>query len=179
MPNNAWYAPLITLQAAGPALSNSTTQTSVLNGQAKATLPAEFLQYIGQKLRISAAGVISTAPSGPGTLAWTVMFGSIAVYAGGASGTLATSASGVPWNLDIELTVRAVGSGTSATVAGNGKLVSAALSATTPIQLLTVPGALTGFDSTVASVVDLQATWSVASASNTLTCHSYELTSCN
>jgi hypothetical protein len=179
MPNNAWYAPLITLQAAGPALSNSTTQTSVLNGQAKATLPAEFLQYIGQKLKISASGIISTASATPGTLSWTIMFGSIAVYAGGASGTLATSAANSPWTLEIDLTVRSVGSGTSATVAGAGRFQSLGLSASTPVQIFAVPGALTGFDSTVASVVDLQATWSVASASNSLTCHAYELTSCN
>jgi len=179
MPNNAWLAPMITLQAAGPALTNSTTQTSVLNGQAKATLPAEFLQYIGQKLSVRAAGIISTAASAPGTLSWFLMFGSIAVYAGGASGTLATSASNATWTLDLDLTVRAVGSGTSATIAGSGKFLSTALSATTPIQVLATPGALTGFDSTVASTVDLQATWSVASASNSLTCQVYELISHN
>src|SRR6185312_16882715 len=121
MPFNSWNSSLITLQAAGPALANSTTQTSVLNGQAKFTLPAEFLQFVGQKLRITAAGIISTAASAPGTFSWTVEFGSIAVFAGGASGTLATSASNVPWTLDINLTVRSVGSGTSATIAGSGK----------------------------------------------------------
>lgn len=179
MPNNQWYAPLITLQAAGPALTNSTTQSSVLNGQAKATLPAEFLQYVGQKISIRAAGIISTAAATPGTLAWTLVFGSIAVYAGGASGTVATSAANATWTLDLDLVVRSVGSGTSATIAGSGKFLSAALSATTPIQVLATPGALTGFDSTVASTVDLQATWSVASASNTLTCQMYELVSHN
>ena len=178
MPFNAWNSSLITLQAAGTALTNTTTQTSVLNGQAKFTLPAQWLEFVGQKLRILAGGVISTAASTPGTFTWTVMFGSIAVYGGGASGTLATSASSAPWKLWIDLTVRSVGSGTAATVEGSGTFQSAGLSATTPIQLLSCPGALTGFDSTVASVVDLQGTWSVASASNTITCHDYELVSC-
>jgi hypothetical protein len=179
MPFNSWNSSLITLQSAGPALTNTVTQTSVLNGQAKFTLPAEFLQFVGNKLRIKAGGIISTAASTPGTFSWNVMFGSIAVFAGGASGTLATSASNLPWKLEIDLTVRAVGSGTSATIAGSGVFTSAGLSATTPIQLLASPGALTGFDSTVASVVDLQGTWSVASASNTITCEDYELISCN
>lgn len=177
MPFNSWNSSLITLQAAGPALTNTTTQTSVLNGQAKFTLPAQWLEFIGQKLRIKAAGVMSTAASTPGTFTWTVMFGSISVFSGGASGTLATSASSVPWKLEIDLTVRSVGSGTAATLAGSGTLISAGLSASTPTQILACPGSLTGFDSTVASVLDLQGTWSVASASNTITCHDYELIS--
>lgn len=177
MPFNSWNASLVTLQGAGSALTNTTTQTSVLNGQAKFTLPAQWLEFIGQKLRVKAAGVMSTAASTPGTFTWTVMFGSIAVYSGGASGTLATSASNAPWRLEIDLTVRSVGSGTAATVEGDGEFKSAALSATTPIQVMACPGSLTGFDSTVASVVDLQGTWSVASASNTITCHDFELIS--
>lgn len=174
---NSWNSSLITLQAAASALTNSTAQTSVLNGQAKYTLPAQWLEFIGQKMRIKAGGVMSTAASTPGTFTWTVMFGSIAVYGGGASGTLATSASSAPWKLEIDLTVRSVGSGTGATVEGSGTFMSAALSTATPIQLLSCPGSLTGFDSTVACVVDLQGTWSVASASNTLTCHDFELIS--
>lgn len=174
---NTWNASLITLQAAGSALTNTTTQTSVLNGQAKFTLPAQWLEFVGQKLRVKAAGIMSTAAATPGTFTWTVMFGSIAVYGGGASGTLATSAANAPWRLEIDLIVRSVGSGTAATLQGDGEFKSTALSASTPVQILACPGSLTGFDSTVASVVDLQGTWSVASASNTLTCHSFELIS--
>lgn len=177
MPFNVWNSSVITLQAAGPALANSNTQTSVLNGQAKWTMPAQWLEFVGQKFRVRAAGVMSTAASAPGTFTWSLMFGSIAVYAGGASGTLATSASNLPWQLEIDIIVRSVGSGTGATVEGNGKFMTAALSSSTPIQLLACPGPLTGFDNTVATVVDLQGAWSAASASNTLTCHDYELIS--
>jgi hypothetical protein len=179
MPFNSWNASLITLQATGPAYTNSTSQTSLLNGQAKFTIPAEFLQFVGQKLRIMAGGIISTASSAPGTMSFFCMMGSINPYAGGASGTLATSASNLPWRLQIDLTVRTVGSGTSATMEGSGEFKSAALSAATPIQLLANPGALTGFDSTVANVFDLQAAWSATSSSNSITCNDYELISCN
>jgi hypothetical protein len=175
MPFNQWWAPLITQQAAGPALTNSTSQTTLLNGQAKFTLAAEYLQYIGQKLHIKAAGVISTAAATPGTFTFTVVFGAINVYTGGASVTVATSRSGDPWSLDIDLTVRSVGSSTSATLTGGGTFTTLTLSTTTPIQILTSPGSLTGFDSTVANVVDLQGTWSFQSGSNTITCHQYEL----
>jgi hypothetical protein len=174
---NSWNQSLAVQQAAGPALSNSTSQTSVLNGQAKFTLAAGFLQYIGDKVRVKAGGIISTAASSPGTWSWTVMFGTIAVYTGGASPTLATAAASAPWKLEVDLTVRSVGSGTAATIEGSGKFESVALSTTTPVQILSCPGPLTGFDSTVSFVVDLQGTWSVASASNTLTVNDYELIS--
>lgn len=178
MPFNSWNSSLITLQTAGPALTNTTTQTSLLNGQAKFTLPAQFMEFIGQKLRIKAAGTMSTAAAAPGTFSFFVVLGAISIYAGGASGTLATSATNAPWKLEIDLTMRAVGSSTIATAAGSGTFASAALSATTPLQLLAVPGPLTGFDSTSATLVDLQGAWSVTSASNTITCQDYELISC-
>lgn len=172
MPFNQWLASLITLQAAGPAVA-SAAQSSVLNGQGKFTLPAQYLEYVGQKLKIRAAGVISSAASSPGSIAWTVMFGAIAVYAGGASGNLVASDANIPWTLEIDLTVRAVGSGAAAELAGSGEFKSAALSAATPIQILACPGPLTGFDSTIANVVDLQVT--LGSASDSITCETYEL----
>jgi hypothetical protein len=175
---NSWNQTLTQLQAAGPALTNSTSQTSVLTGQAKFTMPAGFLQYIGDKVRIKAGGIISTAASSPGTFSWFIMFTSVVAYAGGASGTLATSASNAPWKLEIDLTVRSVGNGTLATTEGSGKFESTALSATTPVQILACPAVTSpGFDSTVSFLVDLQGQWSAASASNTITCQDYELIS--
>jgi hypothetical protein len=171
MPFNEWGASLVAQQAAGPAVTG-TAQVSVLNGQAKYTIGAQWLKYIGQKMRIRAAGIISTAAA-PGTIAWSVLFGSIVVYAGGASGTLAVSQSNLPWTLDLDLTVRAVGSGTLAALAGFGEFKSAALSATVPLQILACPGALTGFDSTIANLIDLQVT--LGSASDSITCEAYEL----
>lgn len=176
---NSWNQTLITSQAAGPAFSNSLSQTSVLNGQSKFTMPAGFLAYTGSKLRLVAGGKMSTAASSPGTYAWTVMFGTIAVFAGGASGTLATSATNLTWDLSIDLLMLSTGSGTAATLTGRGRFLCAALSAATPVQLLPAssPGAGTGFDSTISFQVDLQGTWSVASASNSITCTDYELIS--
>jgi hypothetical protein len=174
---NSWNQTVAQLQAAGPTLSNSVSQTSLLNGQAKWTIPAGFLQYIGDKLRVKAGGIMSTAASSPGTFTFTVMFGTIAAYSGGASGTLATSASSAPFKLEIDLNVRSVGSGTSATVEGSGRLETIALSATTPVQILACPGSLTGFDSTVSFQIDLQGTWSSAQSGNSITVQDYELIS--
>ena len=171
---NTWDQSLAVMQAAGPALTNSNAQTSVLDAQAKFTMPAGFLQYIGDKMRIKAAGTISTAASSPGTFAWTLMFGTIAVYLGGTSPTLVTGLSNAPWRLEVDFTVRSVGSGTAASISGDGAFAGAL--AASPI-VLACPGPLTGFDSTVSFLVDLQGTFSVASASNSLTCQNYELIS--
>lgn len=158
----------------GTALTNTTTPTSIIPAARKITLPAAtYWEKTGKPLRIRAAGRISTASAAPGTLQFLVKFGSTTVFDGGASATLATSASNVTWVLDILLTCRIVGS--SATVLGTGTLFTTALSATTPIMLLPVssPVAGTSFDGTVSQTVDLFASWSVASASNTITCHQF------
>lgn len=53
-----WQADLISAQVDGAALSNTTTATSLLPAQAKLTLPANTLQYIGQIFRVRASGRI-------------------------------------------------------------------------------------------------------------------------
>lgn len=180
MSTNSWNQTLITQQAAGTAFTNSTTATSLLNGQAKLTLPAGILQGAGIKFKVRASGRISTAASTPGTLALSLMFGSVVAFAGGASPTLATSAANLTWIYEADGYLLTAGSGAAATIYADGKFLSAALSAATPIMLLPVSssGAGTGFDSTVAFVVDLFATWSVASASNTIRCDAFDFTLC-
>lgn len=180
MSSNSWNQTLITSQTDGSALTNTTTATSILPGAAKFVLPSNLFQ-IGTKLRVKASGRVSTAAATPGTLTFDVRFGSVIVFNGGASGTVATSASNVTWDLEAELTCRSIGASTSATMIGTGRLITAALSTSTPIMLLPAssPAAGTGFDSTASQTVDLFATWSVASASNTITCHAYELILCN
>ncbi len=181
MSNNSWNQTLATLKAAGPAVTNTTTATSLLGTgatqDARFNMPSNFLN-LGSKLRIRAAGIISTASSGPGTLTFTVELGSVAVYTSSATATLATSASSLPFTLQIDLTARTVGGSTNATLEGSGTMFGAALSATTPVFLM---GSSTGsgFDSTASGFVDFFATWSVASSSNSINLTDYELISCN
>lgn len=176
MSQNSWNQTLITAQGDGTALASSSSATSILPAAAKYVLPANLFQ-VGTKLRVKASGRISTAASTPGTLTFDVRMGSTVAFNGGASGTVATSATNLTWDLEIDLTCRAIGSGTSTTLLGTGRLITAALSATTPIMLLptSAPAVGTGFDCTASQTVDLYATWSVASASNSITLHQYEL----
>lgn len=175
-----WSETLITAQVDGTALTNSTTATSVIPAAAKFTLPANFYS-IGKTLRVRLGFRLSTAASTPGTLTLDVRHGSTVVFNGGASGTLATSATNLTGVMDVILTCRAIGASTSANLIGTGILTSAALSAATPILLLpaSAPAAGTGFDSTTSQVVDVFATFSVASASNSLTVHQYTLEAMN
>jgi hypothetical protein len=181
MPSNSWEGLLAVLKAAGPAVTNTTTATSLLgtgaSQDARFNLPSNFLN-LGTSLTIDAAGVISTASSGPGTLTFSVQIGSSVVFAGPASGTLVASAASYPFTIHIDLTARAVGGGTNATIEGVGQLFSTALSTTTPVQILT-PATSSGFDSTASGFVDLFATWSVASSSNSINLTNYRLMSCN
>lgn len=175
-----WSETLIAAQVDGTALTNTTTATSILPAAAKFTLPANYFA-IGRSLRIRASARISTAAAAPGTITFDTRFGTTVVFNGGASGTLATSASNVTLLLDLLLTCRAIGASTTATILGTGTCISTAMSITTPVLLLPAssPAVGTGFDSTAAQTVDLFATWSAASASNTITFHQYILESLN
>lgn len=171
---NQWYGPLITAQGDGAALSNSAVATSLLPAAAKYVLASNMLA-IGDKLRIKAHGRISTH-SAPGTLTLDVRFGSTVVFNGGASPTLAASQTNVAWDLEIDLTCRVIGA--SAQLIGQGRLITAGLSALIQLLPASAPAVGTAFDSVAAQTVDLFATCSVANAANSITLHQYELISC-
>lgn len=169
MANNAWGVTLISAQVAGAALSASTTPTSLLPGAARLNFPSNYWA-IGTQFKVHASGIISTAGAAPGTLTLDFRVGGTVVFNGGASPTLAVSAVNLTWVWDFILTCRSIGNGTNATAIGTGVLTSAALSAATPIMLTpaSAPAVGTGFDSTASNYLDLFATFSVNSASNSI-----------
>lgn len=167
----------VTAAEDGAALTNTTTATSIIPAARKIVLPPALWQSVGRRINIFAAGRISTAAATPGTLTFDVRFGSTVVWASGASGTLATSATNLTWRMWLTLTCRAIG--TSATVLGTGELSSFGLSATVPTFIMpaSAPAAGTAFDGTAAQTLDLFATFSVTSASNSLTLHQFHVDS--
>jgi hypothetical protein len=161
----------------GTALTNSTTATSILPVGAKGTIPANALQ-IGSKVRIRAGGRISTVVTTPGTLTFNLIFGSTTVWTSGAISLNVAAQTNDTWELEAELSVRAIGTGTSCTLLGIGKFASAAnIAANGNLCLVpaTAPAVGTGVDSSAAQTVDFQAAWSVASASNSILCHQFTL----
>lgn len=180
---NGFHETLTSSGEDGAALTNSTAPTSIVPASRKFTLPAGYFNALGKSLRVRAGGRISTDAATPGTLTFDVRFGSTVVFNGGSSGTLATSAANLTWWLEVILSLRSLSSGgtPTATLLGIGWLFTAALSAATPIMMLpaSAPAAGNTFDPSASQAVDLFATWSVASASNTITCHQFAVDSLN
>lgn len=179
-----WQETLISAQVDGTALNTSVAATSILPAAARFTLPANFMA-IGKVLRLRAWGRVSTFTSG--TLTLDVRMGptsTIVVFNGGAV-AMVISLTNKSWQLETLLTCRSIGAATTATLFGQGLLTSSAVvgssggAASSAILPDSAPAAGTGFDSTVSNVVDLFATWSVSSASNSIQLHQYTLEALN
>lgn len=170
-----YYARLMTAQADGAAVTVAAA-TTLLPTPAKYTFPASFFQFIGQEFHVRAAGRASTT-TGTNTIIFSILFGSIAVFAPAAV-TLIASQTNQSWIYDATLTLRAVGSGTSANFMGTGSLqASAAILANGNVVMpATAPVVGNGFDSTASQTVDLQATWSATG--NSIQLHQYSLDAC-
>jgi hypothetical protein len=180
-----WDSTLISSAVDGTAVTGTSTG-SVLPAAAKLTTAANFFGHAGQMLRIHAAGRVSNIVTTPGTLTLAVALGptsNITAWSSGAVSLNATAKTNVSWTLDLVLTVRAVGSGTSANLIGVGNWTSesvvgsasgTALSALCPAS---APAVGTGFDSTVSNILDLQATFSLTG--NSITCHQFDVEAIN
>lgn len=178
-----WQETLITAQIDGTALTNSTTATSILPAAAIYTLPANFF-LIGRALKLTAAGRISNVVTTPGNLTFEVKLGSVSAFSGGAIALSTTAHTNVTWWLEILMTCRAIGAGTSANTMGIGQFTTEALGATANIAVaanlpVSAPAVGTGFNSTASQTVDLFATFSVANASNSIQLHEYTLVAMN
>ncbi|MES2211027.1 MAG: hypothetical protein V4515_12745 [Chloroflexota bacterium] len=175
------------MQAAGPNLTASNTPTSLLNAQAKTYLKPGFFDRPGKAVLIEFAGQLGNIVTTPGTLTLDVRMGptsNIIVFNGAAMQLSSTAHTALPIEGRVKLTCRSIGNGTTATLMGQGRVTAQALSltavadsTTTPATLLmpnTTPAVGTGFDSTVAMVVDLFGTFSLNNA-NAIQIHQYEL----
>jgi len=178
-----WTAPLAVAPIDGTALANSTAATSILPAQSVLSLPANYL-YVGKALRIRAMGRVSNIVTTPGTLTFNVRFGAVTVATSGALPLNVVAKTNVTWRLDWLLTCRSIGNGTTATMMHGGGwksesvIASPAAGAGGQSELLfpaSAPAVGTGFDSTAAQAVDLQAQWSIANAGNSIQLHQYVL----
>lgn len=176
---------LISAQSAGAAVT-AAAATTLLPAHAKYTLPPNFFQRLGQKIQIRASGKISSVITTPGTARFDVRFGATVVFDGLAILLDSVAAhTNVGWFLDIELTLRAVGS--SANLMGVGLWTCEdilGVPATAPKGVLTAmlpwnsaPAVGNNFDSGASQQVDLFFTQTVATGSITL--ETFELISKN
>jgi len=184
MSMQTWGETLVSAQSDGTALTNSTTATSILPAAAKFTIPANYFA-IGRVLRLNAWGRISNVVTTPGNLTLDMRFGSTVVFTGGAMALNTTAKTNVAWRAIIMLTCRSIGSGTSATLLGQGDWCSESATGSASgvandiLMPASAPAVGTGFDSTASQTVDLFATFSIANAANSIQLHQYSLEAMN
>lgn len=165
-----WVAPLSPLHTAdGTALANSTTITDI-SPTPNITIPANLLE-VGSLLRWRAFGRFST--TGTPTLLLGIYYGAVAgtAIAATAATTTSSGVTNTTWVFEGEARVRSVGS--SGTILGAGLAYGITTNGFVPAPA-TAPAAAT-VDTTSAKAVTIGATWSAASASNTITCHHFSL----
>lgn len=154
--------------ADGTAVANTTTETAIFTAP---TLPADYMSD-GRVLRIRAFGKLST--TGTPTIAFGLRFGTATGGVLLAVTEAMTNGSGVAnvnWALDIIVQTRSNGATGTLLAMGEASLHSAA--GTVLANVFGVSGydapAVATCDLTAATALTLTATWSAASASNTLT----------
>lgn len=179
-----WQETLVSSQVDGTAIT-AASATSCIPTAAKITLPNNYFQ-IGRVINVKASGRISSVITTPGTARFDVRFGGNIVFDGLAIllDTVAAHTT-VGWFLEILLTCRAIGNGTSTNFFGQGYWTCEdilGVPATAPKGVLTAmlpwnsaPAVGGGCDSTAANSIDLFFTQTVATGS--LTVHQFVVTS--
>lgn len=161
----------------GPTLT-AAAAASCLPTYVPTTLPAGYWQ-IGRVWRITASGRISCVIATPGTARFDLRLAAVVAFDTLAMPLNVVAKVNVPWFLEVLLTCRSVGSGTSATLIGQGYFLSEAnilvpLPATGPgpggqlVPYNTAPVVGAGFDSTAANALNFYFTQTVATGSMTM-----------
>jgi hypothetical protein len=163
-------------KAAGTLFNTYTTAKSVLNATELQTLPANYLT-IGSKLAIEVYGAISNVVTAVPTFTFQLMIGSVVAWSSGAISTNATANTLLPFTLKGNLRVDSVGSGTAAKLIGGLNFTCAAMASgsTSIVVPVTSPAVGTGFDSTIANIVDLWVGISASSASNGVQIYDFDI----
>ena len=171
---------LIDIAEAGTALANSTTATSLMPTGRTPTLPSNYFDKIGKRLRVEFWGRMSNIVTTPGTLTLDVRLGTsspIVVWNSGAINLNTTAKTNVPWDFWVDMHCAAVGAGTTAALIGRGNFKSESLVGS-PANTAGGNGSLllpvgnpangNGFSSEDALQLRLYATWSIANAGNSI-----------
>lgn len=184
MSRQFWTELLAWATADGTAVANTASETIIFND---VTIPANYMQD-GRALILFASGKYSTTATP--TLQFRLRWGGVAgtVIANSGTVTLPTVTNAIWW---VELTIQTRVNGSSGSVFAMGLLVINGTTAPTVGSATGAPAIATmsagGLSAPAATTVDLStdkalsltATWSAASASNTLTGHNYHLISGN
>jgi hypothetical protein len=167
---------LASQSAAGTLFNTYTTAKSVINATELVSLPANYMKQ-GAKFRIKAWGGLSNIITTPGTVTFQVMMGAIVAFTTGAIQMTTTANTLTPWDFEATLQVRSAGASTAATLIGSGYItalnltigaagVNPTVTDTSIVVPVTAPAAGTGFDSTIANLLDFWVGFSISNAGN-------------
>jgi hypothetical protein len=187
-----WQETLGIQRAAGTLFNTYTAAKSVINPDALVQLPPNFF-YPGRALRIKVVGAISNIVTTPGLMNFQVKLGptaNIAVFDTGNIQLNATAHVTLPFWLEILLTCRAIGSVTAANLMGQGMvsgrmftLTAGSVDNTEHMPTILAPAGIpavgTGFDSTVANLLDLWSGFTISNVGNGIQVHQYKVVSLN
>jgi hypothetical protein len=187
----SWVETLSTQQTSGTLQGTYTTGISVINHQAQYTIPPGFF-YIGRQLEIEAFGAISNIVTTPGSLGFQVRVGPTANIIALNAGSISFSATAhtlVPFWFRALLTCRSVGDGVLTTLMGQATVISQAFVVGSSADINGSFGALlsptstpvvgTGFDNTVANLLDFYAAFSISNVGNAIRVEQYNVKSLN
>jgi len=182
-----YRSPLVGAQIDGTAVTNTTTETTLLPAVAKVFIPSGYINSTAKVFCVSASGRISNIVTTPGTLTLKFKLGptaNIAVATSQAIQLNAVAKTNVTWVAELMLYVRSIGSGTAATLfpvgffkseAVVGSALPSAGGAGDAMFQASAPAVGTGFDSSVSNQIDLTATFSIANAGNSIQLHTFTL----
>lgn len=188
MSAQTWQETLVSSQVAGTLFNTYTTAKTVLPNGCLYTLPANWW-YVGRMLRVTVIGAESHRVTGPDTMTFQLMMGSVAAFSSGALALTTTAHTTIPFFAQCVVTCRAVGPSTSANLMGQwmvegqgfGMTAAADNAAGTGYAMgpNTAPAVGTGFDSTATQTVDFFAAQSFSGAGNGIQVQQYLLESLN
>ena len=189
MSKQTWQETLVSQSIQGTLFNTYTTAKTVIPATSLYTFPPNYFEE-GKKIMVSVQGGVSSLVTTPGTLTMQVMLGSIVVFTTGAMQMNATAHTLIPFWADFVLTCRAIGVTTSANFMGQGR-VHGTMFTVTAAQVdginshaylmgpNTAPAVGTGFDSTIANILDFWTGFSISNAANGIQVEQYTVTALN
>lgn len=176
-------------RTAGLLWNTYTTAKTVLFPDALVTIPSNYLDP-GAALRVCGTGAISNIVTTPGLMNFQIKIGSVAAYDSGNIQLNATAHVTIPFWFDILLTARAIGNGTAANAMGlgifTGKMFTLTAGQTDDAQghmsivaPVGAPAVGTGYDSTIANIIDFWVGFTISNIGNGVQIHQYHVYSEN
>lgn len=171
-----YVQPIAWSRAVGTLFNTYTAAKTVINQTDLVQLPPNYWAP-GKMIRVTVRGGFSNIVTTPGTTVFQIMMGTIAAWSSGNIQLNATAHVLLPFTLVVDLRCDTIGTGTVAKLLGMGTLNGVHFTKTaaqvdgvnteTTIQVpVTAPAVGTGFDSTIANLLDFWTGFSISNVGN-------------